>query len=139
MLKGSYPQDPHGFHHGNLAHLYGTLTMSFGTFTVNTKTFEPTRPGTYSLDSSNFDDPANEIRIRAGANSKQALTAGVTRVVSKDVTAGDDVVRKNTVIPIQLQLPKDGGFTAAEVRDMIVDLHDFLTEDRISDILQGRS
>lgn len=113
--------------------------MPFGTITVNGSTFEPRQPGIYSLAGVTFDAPSNEIRLRGATISKNGGSATVTRYAAKDVVVGDDTIRKNCAVSLQIQVPSGTGFTAAEIDAMALDISEFLTTENVSRLLQGES
>jgi hypothetical protein len=113
--------------------------MPFGEFTVNTKTFQPREPGTYSNSTVAFGQPEDELRTRGAVSSKDGiLRASVTRLLEKDVVVGGDSVRKQLVVSTSISVP-NSGFTAAEVDDLLSDISEFATGSTVTRLLQGES
>lgn len=113
--------------------------MPYSTLTAQTLTYSERNPGDYMLGTLTFSDPADYIRIRPGAVRKDGVhTMGFTRVLEKDVTVGDDVVRKSASIVINILQPGDGSFTAAELDSMLADLNEVATATRLNEVAQGK-
>lgn len=113
--------------------------MSFPSLTANGQTFLPTAPTEYHKTGSTFADPSDYVRLRAGAVRKdKALSAGLTRIREKDVTLGSDVTRKGATASLNLVLPRDGSFTAADLSGMVSDLAALATETLLEQMMQGR-
>lgn len=113
--------------------------MPFGTITVNSATYEPRQPGIYSKSGLTFDAPSNELRIRGASRSGKVLSAGVTKVLQKDVSTPSGTVRKTLPVTLSFQLEPDSSFTAADIDSAAIDISEFLTPATISRMLQGES
>jgi hypothetical protein len=113
--------------------------MPYSTLTAQTLTYAERQPGDYALSTLTFANPANYIRIRPGAVRKDGIhTLGFTRVLEKDVTVGDDVVRKSASIIVNILQPGDGSFTAAELDSLMADLNEVITVARLDEVAQGK-
>lgn len=113
--------------------------MPFGTITVNSKSFEPRSPGTYSLSSVVFGDPNNDIRVNPGRLSKDGLVRGsVSRILEKDVTVGGSTVRRQMTLTVSWSAPPSN-FTAAEIDGALSDVSEFATPTTISRVNQGEA
>jgi len=113
--------------------------MPFGNITVNTKTYEPRTPGTYSLSTTVFGQPLNEFRVRGAQKSKdKLLRSSVTRVYEKDVTVGTVVTRKQSVVTLNITTP-DADFSGADIDNLTSDISEFLTATIVSRLMQGES
>jgi len=67
------------------------------------------------------------------------LSAGFVRVIEKDVTVGNDTVRKSGTISINIVIPDDGSFTASDVDSMLADISEIATVDHLNQQLTGKS
>lgn len=113
--------------------------MPFGNITVNTKTFEPRQPGTYTLNTVTFGQPSNEFRIRGATPSKDGLLrTSVTRVLERDVVVGSSTVRKQCVVTLSVASPV-ADFTGSEIDGLASDISEFITASTISRLMQGES
>lgn len=113
---------------------------AFGTIVANTINFAARTVGTYMEEGLAFGDPQSYIRIRPGARRKDGqLSAGITRVMEKDVTVGDDVERHNCVVTLNIIAPPSGSFTASEIDSMVSDISSVATVDNLNAILQGKA
>jgi len=112
--------------------------MPFGTITSNSKTFEPRNPGVYSESSTDFASPQNEYRLRGGSTRKdKSLTAGVTRVMQKDVSVGVLTTRQQAIVSLSITIPGGPAFTPADIDSMALDISNFIAPDTVSRLLQG--
>jgi len=112
--------------------------MPFGTISSQTKDYTPRSSGIYSLSTTTFSSPQDEYRMRAGSVRKDnSRTAGVTRVLQKDVTVNGVTNRIQAVVSLSVTVPNGSGFTAAEVDSLALDISNFLTADTASRLLQG--
>jgi hypothetical protein len=113
--------------------------MSFHPITIGADIFNQTGPGKYSLSSTSFGDPANEIRITGGSFSTKSNTntCVVTRVIEKDVTVGSEVNRRRLIVTVQMTVPV--GFTATDVDDALNQVDQFIDLPNLNRILLGES
>lgn len=102
-------------------------------------TYEPRGNGLSVKSTITFADPANEFRFRAGSVKNKILSAGVTRLIEKDVVSGGTTVRENMVITINFQLPSNGVFSQTEVDTALAEISEALTSSVISRLLQGEA
>lgn len=112
--------------------------MSFTSLTAQTRTYEPTAAGIYVLSTLSFGDPDDSIVVRAASQSGEPRRFSVSRVLQKDVTVAGDTLRKTATVTNSVVVPSLG-FTATDLRGMVLDLADVLSTSNITDILFGRS
>lgn len=114
--------------------------MPFGDIVIGASTFKPTQPGTYRESTTTYDGPQNELRITGATRTQSGnLVANVRYILEKDVTVGDDVLRKQCLALVEVRVPRDGGFTTTEIDTMIDNINTFLTGDTLNRVLQGES
>lgn len=114
--------------------------MPFGQITLTSGTYDPRSAGHYMESSVGLGDPTNEIRINPGRRTQNGdITFSVTRVIEKDVTVGDDVFRRQLIVPINCTVPSQTGFTSTDVDSAVEDISELLTSDTITRILQGEA
>jgi hypothetical protein len=113
--------------------------MSFHPITIGSDVFNESGPGKYSLSTTSFGDPANEVRITGGRYSTKSLstTCVVSRVFEKDITVGSDVERRRSTVVCQITVP--AGFTATELDNLILQISDFVDVSTLNRILLGES
>lgn len=113
--------------------------MPFGDIVVGSQTFQPSQPGVYIDSTTTYDGPLNELRF-TGASPTRAVRATSSRyVLEKDVTSGDDVERRQALANIEIRVPKEGGFTVTELKDMLNTVTTAISEEILSRMLQGES
>lgn len=105
--------------------------MPFGVLTAQTLTYEPRKPGVYSLSTVALGAPSNEFRF-SGANRNKVsklLSVAVTRIRQKDVVpvGGTIPIRREAIATVNIQLPSDGSFTAVEASSLLLDIQTVLT------------
>lgn len=113
--------------------------MPFGSITVNTKTFDPRTPGTYSRSTVVFGQPSDEFRIRGASSGKDGiLRASITRLLEKDVVLPSGTVRRQAVVTLSITTPSTD-YTGTELDGLASDISEFATATTISRLLQGES
>lgn len=109
--------------------------------TVGSVVYEARRPGTFVRSDIAIGAPADEFRLTPAAPSSKTkiLSVAVTRIKQKDVvTAGTTLpVRKQALAAINIQLPNDGSYTAAEARSLVTDITAALTEALLTRLASG--
>lgn len=114
--------------------------MSYGSISVNTKTFNERAEGNYYLSTLALGDPQDHIRLRGGAiRGDGKLSFGITRRKEADVTVNGDTTRVDAVINVNVILPKDGSVTASTLDDMFTDIAEFVTSATVTEMVQGKS
>lgn len=117
--------------------------MPFGTITVGSESFEPSRPGVYPKSGSSVTSPTNELRFTAAAKNTKAKRAsvGVTAIEHQDFTpVGSTVpIREETIVNINIQSPTSGSFTEAEILATVQRAAGALTADRIRRLILGEN
>jgi len=115
------------------------MASNFGNITVGSTIYEPRADGIYSESTTTFSSPQNEFRIRGGSKRKDGnLTAGVTRVLQKDVTVSGNTTRHQCVVSLSITVPSTGSFSAIEVDDLATDISTFVTPSNVVALLQGK-
>lgn len=117
--------------------------MPFGTLTLGSESFEPSRPGVYPKAGSSISLPTNEIRFTPASRSTKAKKASiaVTNIEHQDFTpAGSSVPqREEAIVTLNIQTSTTGAFTEAELVVMIQRIQLACTADRIRRMLNGES
>lgn len=117
--------------------------MPFGTITLGSETFEPSRPGVYPKTGSSLSLPTNEIRFTAASRSTKAKKASisVTNIEHQDYTAPGAAfpIREEAIGTFNLQLPTSGSFTEAELVILAQRCMNAMTADRIRRLINGEN
>lgn len=117
--------------------------MPFGTLTLGSESFEPSRPGVYPKAGSSLSTPVNEIRFTAASRSTKAKKASiaVTNIEHQDFTAPGATfpVREEAIVTLNIQTSTVGAFTEAELVTMIQRLASAATADRVRRMLNGEN
>lgn len=113
--------------------------MAFNTIVIDTRTFNSTGTGLYSLSTAIYGAAMNALRIIPGkkAGKTGPTSFSVTRLLEKDVTEGTTVTRRKLSVSVQCVVPS--GFTALEVDNAVADISTFLTEATVNRVLLGES
>lgn len=115
--------------------------MPFGNITAQTIVYEPRKPGTYTKTGLAIGAPLDEFRLSGGSPSSKAkqLSVSVTRLKQKDYTAPGSTmpVRVGALVTVNVQLPNDGSFTAAEGDSLLSDVAEFITSTTLARLASG--
>jgi hypothetical protein len=113
--------------------------MAFGTLLIGADTYNGAGPGEYVKSTVLFGQPTNAIKLAPGkrANAKAPTTFSVTRVLEKDVTVSDEVIRRRMTVNVQMNVPD--GFTMAEVDLAIGDIATLASDSFLTRLALGES
>lgn len=117
--------------------------MPFGTITLGTESFEPSRPGVYPKAGTTISTPTNELRFSAATRSSKAkkVSISVTNIEHQDFTpvGATFPIREEAIGTLNLQVPTSGAFTEAELVTLVLRLANSLTSDRVRRLLNGEN
>lgn len=112
--------------------------MSFHPIVIDTRTWNQTGSGLYTLSTTTFGGVTDQWKIAGGKTSATGITnASCTRIREKDVTVGTDVVRRKLAIVMQIQ--SGSGFTSTEIDAALADLSTLWTVPFIDRLMLGES
>lgn len=115
--------------------------MPFGNITSQTITFEPRKPGVYQKAGTAIGAPTFEFRFSAGTPNKKTgmVSVSMSRISEKDWTASGttSVVRKSMVHSVNILIPTDGSFTAADAAYGVGDFAAVLTAALLQRLASG--
>lgn len=112
--------------------------MSFGTFTTNSKTFNPAGDGRYMRDTVAFGDPADYFTLKGGSLTKDRknIVGAINRVIEKDIEINGQITRRALSVQTIITAPTTG-FTTADIDGALEDTTSFATESTLNVLMAG--
>lgn len=115
--------------------------MPFGNITAQTFVYEPRKPGTYQRAGLALGAPINEFRLSGASGSKTStrLSVSVTRIMHKDFIPAGAVlpIRVEALVTVNIQMPNNGSFSAAEGDSLVADINEFITAANLARLSAG--